>query len=66
LLTVYISRRKREDFANCYGKRGRLLAVLSNVILSRTRCGQVVERDHWRFAENAFRAERIFVRHIKS
>jgi len=31
-----------------------------------TRSGQVIERNHRRFAKNAFRAERVFLRHIKN
>jgi hypothetical protein len=62
---VYISRRKREDFANCYEKPGRLLTVLGGVIHRGTRSSEVVERDHRRFAKNAFCAEWVFLRHIK-
>jgi hypothetical protein len=56
---VYISRRKREDLANCYSLEDELLTVFGHVALSGTR-GQVVERDHRRFAKNAFRAKRVF------
>jgi hypothetical protein len=62
---VYISRRKREDLANCYSLEDELLTVLGHVALGGTRGGQVVERNHRRFAKNAFRAEWVFLRHIK-
>jgi hypothetical protein len=62
---VYISRRKREDLANCYSLEDELLTVFGHVALSGTRGGQVVERDHRRFAKNAFRAKRVFLRHVK-
>jgi hypothetical protein len=62
---VYISRRKREDLANCYSSRNELLTVLGNVALRLTRSGQVIERNHRRFAKDAFRAEWVFLRHVK-
>jgi hypothetical protein len=51
---VYISRRKREDLANCYSLEDDLLTVFGHVALSGTRGGQVVERDHRRFAKMHF------------
>jgi hypothetical protein len=35
------------------------------MIVCETRRGQMVERNHWRFAKDAFCAEGIFLRHIK-
>ena len=64
-ITVYISRRKREDLANCYSLEDELLTVFGHVALSGMRGSQVVERDHRRFAKNAFRAKRVFLRHVK-